>query len=350
MHYLSKYLTSRSRLLKKPLTIKSQRLFLWCVTSCIFNFCHVSHTNAKEYSIIPEGIGSHFMEIDILNSFLIKSKSQKSIPLIEISDLAWDEDQQLLYAVSDEGYLYHFKLDIENKNLKSIDLVFATQLKDKNHKPLKGKFLDSEGLTIRNSNNNKPNDSQLIISFENDPRIASYFSNGDFDRKIKLPKTLRKKKSYRGNNKALEGVAFHNQYGIITAPELPLKKDTLEKQTLFSTSGKKWNFKATGTKNSSITALEVLPNKNILILERAYNGLLSPIVITLRELNINECSDKEFCDTKTLARLDSSEGWRVDNFEGLTHIKDNLYLMISDNNKNPLQKTILILFEIVKNK
>jgi len=139
----------------------------------------------------------------------------------------------------------------------------------------------------------------------------------------------------------------HSQYGIITAPELPLKKKSQKKQTLYSINGKEWHFKPTGTKNSSITALETLPNGNILILERAYNGILSPIIISLRELKIDQCNKKELCKTELLAAFDSSEGWLVDNFEGLTHIRDNLYLMVSDNNKNPLQKTIFVLFEIL---
>jgi len=73
--------------------------------------------------------------------------------LVELSDLAWDEDQKLLYAISDEGYLYHFKISINDKNLDKIELVFSTQLKDKNKKPLKGRLIDSEGLAIRNGNN-----------------------------------------------------------------------------------------------------------------------------------------------------------------------------------------------------
>ena len=55
---------------------------------------------------------------------------------------------------------------------------------------------------------------------------------------------------------------------------------------------------------------------------------------------------KQVCESKILARFDSSDGWLLDNFEGLTHLKDNQYLMVSDNNQNPFQRTIMVLFEI----
>ena len=107
---------------------------------------------------------------------------------------------------------------------------------------------------------------------------------------------------------------------------------------------KKWHFKASKVKNGSITAIEVMPNGNVLLLERAYNGLLSPVVISLRELELEACGQSKHCDTELIAQFDSSEGWILDNFEGLTHFQGNQYFMISDNNNSPLQKTILILF------
>ncbi len=287
------------------------------------------------------------MRVNILSSFLLKSKTQNSLPITELSDLAWDEDENLLYAISDEGLLYHLKLTIKNNKLDKIDVILAKRLLDKDQQALKGKFSDAEGLTLENGNNGKKGDSKLIISFENKPRIEVYSTKGYFLKKIKTIKKLRKRKYFRHKNKALESITIHPKYGILTAAEQPLKENPLTKQTLYSSSGKEWNFAASTVKNSSITALEVLKNGDILILERAYNGLLSPVVISLRQLNIQKCASSKLCDTSLIAKFDSSEGWILDNFEGLTHIRDNQYLMVSDNNNSPLQKTILVLFEVL---
>ncbi|MEH6456494.1 MAG: esterase-like activity of phytase family protein [Cocleimonas sp.] len=316
----------------------------------LLSACSSFKANADNYSITPDNINSRFMRVNILSSFLVKSKTHDSLPITELSDLAWDEDEQLLYVVSDQGLLYHLKLDFTDRTLKTVDIIFATRLKKKRDIPFKGKFTDAEGLTLQNGANGKKGDSQLIISFENKPRIDKYSTSGHFISKVKIVKKLRKRKYFRGKNKALESVTLHPKFGVLTAAEQPLKENPLNQQTLYSSTGKEWHFAASKIKNSSITALEVLPNGDVLILERAYNGLLSPIVISLRQLHITKCNNLKLCDTSLIAKFDTSDGWILDNFEGLTHIRDNQYLMVSDNNNNPFQKTILVLFEILDKK
>lgn len=344
--------TKQYRHFKRPLTLTRHRFFLW---SLIFPITFLSafsanNANAYNYSIQPanqENSKPFFQRLNIISSFLIQTKSKNLLPVTELSDLAWDEDEQLLYAISDEGLLYHLKLGIKNKQLQAVNIVTAMQLKDKQKNPLKGKHSDAEGLSIINGNNGKRGDSQLIISFENKPRIAIHDTKGQFLKKLKTVKKLRQRKSFRGNNKALESVIIHPLHGVLTAAEKPLKARSLNTQTVYSSTGKEWNFNASNIKNSSITALEVLPDNKVLILERAYNGLFSPVVISLRELNLEKCEGSKLCKTELLAKFDSSEGWLLDNFEGLTHFRDNQYLMVSDNNNSLLQKTILVLFEIL---
>jgi len=334
---------------KKPLSLMRQRFFLWAllIPICLMSACSTFQANAYNYPITPENIKTPFMGIDIVSSFLIKTKNHGSLPITELSDLAWDEDEQLLYAVSDEGLLYHLKLNVTDNKLQSVEIVFSDELKDKDNQPLKGKYSDAEGLSLLNGNNGTHGDTRLIISFENKPRIATYSPDGSFIKKIKTIKKLRKRKYFRHKNKALESVTLHPKYGILTAAEQPLKEKSISIQTLYSNTGQEWNFAASKVKNSSITALEVMPNGDVLILERAYNGILSPVVISLRRLDITNCVNTNLCNTTLVAKFDSSDGWILDNFEGLTHIRDNQYLMISDNNNNPFQKTILVLFEVL---
>jgi len=339
-------------LLKKPLAFQRQRLFLWrlVIPVCLLSACSSYIANAKNYPISPQGIDSQFMQINILNSFLLKTRQVNNLPVVELSDLAWDEDEQLLYAISDQGLLYHLKLRFNDSSLTSLEdiqFVNAMPLTDKNKVPLKGRAHDSEVLQLINGNNGKRGDSQLIISFENKPRIAVHNTKGHFIKKIKIAKKLKGHKRYRGGNKALESVTVHPELGILTASEQPLNAKPITIQTVYSSKGKEWSFKASSIKNSSITAIETMPNNKLLILERAYNGIFSPIVISLRELNLKDCGEKILCNTKPIATFDSSEGWTVDNFEGLTRVRDNLYLMVSDNNKNPLQKTLMVFFEVL---
>jgi len=289
--------------LEKPLTLIRQRLFLclFIIPITLLSACSSFRANAYNYSITPENINSRFMRTNILSSFLIKAKTYNNLPITEFSDIAWDEDEKLLYAVSDEGLLYHLKINIIKNKLKTVDIVFATELKNKQKQALKGKFSDAEGLVVKNGNNGKLGDSTLIISFENKPRINSYSINGNLIKKVKTVKKLGKRKYFRHNNKALESVTIHPKYGILTASELPLKS----------------------------------------------KAITSPVVISLRKLNLDKCNTENLCEIVTIAKFDSSDGWILDNFEGLTRLRDNQYLMVSDNNNNPLQKTLLVLFEVL---
>jgi len=69
-------------------------------------------------------------------------------------------------------------------------------------------------------------------------------------------------------------------------------------------------------------------------------------VVSLRQVMLNQCDKFSHCKTRDLAVFNSGEGWNIDNFEGLTHLGGNRYLMVSDDNKNPLQQTLLVMFEI----
>lgn len=322
-------------------------LFSSCDSISLQNF---SSQHASPYSILPQNrnatISSDFMQIKLLDSIQIKSIRINSLKVTELSDLAWDEDNQLLYAISDEGFLYHLRLTLEDDKIKDLEVLFATTLKDKSGRKLRGKYADSEGLTIIKGNNGIKGDSQLIISFEDKPRLAYYTPNGEIIGKVQIPRILKKKKYYRSKNKALESVTFHPKYGVLTASEYPLKKYRKNYQSIFSSTGKIWHFSASQATNSAITGMEVLPNGDVLVLERAYQNPIIPININLHRVKLNQCNKNNECKKQTIAHFDGADGWLLDNFEGITHFKGNKYFMVSDDNRNPLQKTILVLFEI----
>ena len=89
-----------------------------------------------------------------------------------------------------------------------------------------------------------------------------------------------------------------------------------------------------------------MSKNKLLILFREFNSLTRQRVITLGELNLKKCQSSQ-CKVKIVAKMDSYDGWNVDNFEGLTKIGKNKFLMISDDNDSIFQKTLLVLFELV---
>lgn len=314
--------------------------------------CSPSYSNVAIYDIKP----LHFDEnelphLQVLDGKSLHLKDQKEKVITELSGIAWDHDEEILYAVSDEGMLYHLNLVIKEEQLISVKTLNQYKFYSKDKKVLKGKWSDTEGLSLQNHNNGKKGDSKLIISFENKPRILLYTPKGEFIKKIKIPKKLTKRKSFRHKNKALEAVTFHSEYGVITAGEYPLREKPKDIHTLYSAKGHEWSFIKSKTKNSAITGLEVLDGgAQLLVLERAWSGIANPLEIRLSSINTDECDKLNFCQQTILGDFSTADGWQLDNFEGLATLGDNHFLMVSDDNQSRFQRTVLVLFRVSINK
>jgi len=292
--------------------------------------------------IAPSTKDHHFMGIHILDQKQLVFQNIHTVKFSEISDLAYYPKNQKLFMISDEGKLFIFKAKFGNK-IELLEPVDAVKLRKKNAKKFKKWRKDSEGLTLDNKG-------RLLISFEGRAKIGWFHKNsaryGQMIKKYSLPKELQNPENYRSRNKSLEALAWHPKYGLLTAAEWPLKKYHKKRQTVYALNGKKWHFKAEPEARSAISAMEVMDDGNLLILERSFTGMLNPFVITLKKVYLNQCK-KSNCKTEVLAKMNSHKGWGVDNFEGLARVGKNRYVMISDDNDNFFQKTLLIYFEVI---
>jgi hypothetical protein len=101
--------------------------------------------------------------------------------------------------------------------------------------------------------------------------------------------------------------------------------------------------------NSGLVALEALSDGSFLAVERAHNWLTLSLVITISRVGpwpAAQSSGKPL-EKSIVARIDSSLGWYVDNFEGLAHHQGNRFFLVSDDNGSAWQKTLLIYFELL---
>ncbi len=264
----------------------------------------VTTLNAKliHYNITPKNYNQK--QIKILDSKEFKTN------LSEFSALAYDGD--ILYIISDKGYMYHFKISLKNNKISNLKLLKTIKLKG-----------DSEGAIKKKKNKH--------ISFEKKPKIVLYSKSGKKIKNIKLPKILQNIKNYKSKNKALESVAYSKKYGVVTAPEKPFKDKCLH--TIYTTKKKNYTLKSC----HSITAMEFSSKNKLLVLLRDYSFFSRKS--TIIELNLKTKKQK------TLLKMDSNKGWKIDNFEGLTKVGKNTYLIVSDDNNSPFQKTIFVLFQ-----
>ncbi len=292
--------------------------------------------------------GDEFMGIRLLGTLDLSAHPIKGLAAHELSGIAWDDDEQILYAVSDKGYLLHLRPIFKKSFLSNIELLDAYPLK--NTKGGSIKHPDAEGLDIINGGNGKEGDAELIISFEIKPRIFRFTPKGNMLEKVYLPKALNKIKDYDYKNAALESLIIHPTLGILTAPQMPLRKSQHHLRSIHDLTGRSWQFKPQHKDHSSITDLEISPDGSVLILERRYSHILAPIQSIIRKIKLDKnIKNNEVIPTETIALFESRKGWNIDNFEGLSHHEGNKYFMVSDDNNNIFQRTLLVYFELLEN-
>lgn len=274
------------------------------------------------------------MDITILDQTILHYQPLNGLPFSEISDMSYDAHNHTLYMIGDKGYFHTFSATFGQKieTLKYLSTVRVREQKGESSH-------DIEGLT----HNDK---GALLISLEGTPRIAHIDNTGLLSNNFTLTQALSDKKNYSSGNTMFEALAWHPKYGILTAGEYPLYHRKNTEQSIYDLNGKTWNFKAAPHTNNAVTALEVMDDGNLLVLERAYSGLSNPFVITLRKVYLDQCDKNNNCQSKVLASFNSYDGWGVNNYEGLTKVGKNRYLMVSDNNNEPFLQTVLIYFEV----
>lgn len=249
----------------------------------------------------------------------------------ELSGLAWDADEQLLYAVSDLGHIIHFRIEVTANHIVSVEPVF--------YGPLtlsvgEEKFFDTEDLVALNGANGKPGDSEIAVVFEDGPAAARFTSTGQFIETIPLPAPLLDRDNYRQVNQRLESLALTPDHGYIFGPQTPLVGESRKRHTLYAADGKTWRYKAVKKKRTSTKSLEQMPDGSLLVLEALNDGgFLGAIGLGgkeahIRRLNLSTCENDRKCP---VTDYPTSTGEPIrGRFEGIANIKDDLFLMVTD--------------------
>ena len=289
--------------------------------------------------IAPSSNGNQFEGITLLDQKRLLFKEISGLKFSEISDVTYDLNGKKLYLLSDEGILFVFEASFSEK-IETLNGPSGMTLAKKEGKKFKKWRHDSEGLALDNKGH-------LYVSFEGRAKVGKFNQKGEMVKKYTLPKKLRDPKNYRSRNKSLEALTWHPRYGLLTAAEWPLKNKQKKDQTVYALNGKEWQFKAEAEQSSAVVAMEVMDDGNLLVMERSYSGLLNPFVITLKKVYLNQCKNKKkMCKSELLIKMNSHQGWSIDNFEGLAKVGKHRYVMVSDDNGNFFQQTLLIYFEV----
>lgn len=287
--------------------------------------------------------GSAQPRLEVLDSIDIPSEGAKGVRIEEFSGLSWDEDEQLLYAVSDGGVLHHFRIRLEGPRIVEIEPIFSAPLSTKANGVSGQPVTNAEGLTTVNDDNGQRSDSELLIAFEDGPSIARFSTRGEWVANSVLPAPLADETQYNKKNNRLEVVAVNKHHGLLTAPERPLKGQPEDRHTLYAADGTTWSFEAFQP-DSRLKAIQQLLDGNLLILERTREEKGGAPTARLRYLDFAKCSERRECHIAELSA--ESDPMLVDNFEGMARLSDDLFLIVTDKTRKDAEPTTFVLFRV----
>jgi hypothetical protein len=292
-------------------------------------------------------IGDRVERIRFLGMLQLPNPVVDKMRFSQLSGLAWDDDDGILYALSDKGFLFHLQPVFQNGALTGLKLLKAVHLRELgSNKPLRWGRSDSEGLEVLRGRNGRKGDAELLISFERIPRIVRYRPDGYAIEEYTLPAPINQAGNYQNANRMLESVCLDPRLGILTAPELPLKGERAGFTHIFSLGGKSWLYPLP-TRNR-ITDMDCLGRGRVMLLESNIENVLGRLSVSLKIATLPE--DPLAADpvpVETLVTFDTDKGHQIDNFEGLAHHRGNRFFMVSDDNDLFIQRSLLMYFEVL---
>lgn len=289
--------------------------------------------------------GSRFDRIRLRGTLRLATRPVDGRSVHGLSGLAWSPAHKRLIAVSDLGFVVHIEPHFRDGFLTGVSYCATYPLRDAAGAPLAGRWRDAEGLRLRPATTASQVE-ELLVSFEQQPRVLRYTLDGQWLGELPLPDTLREQRNYQHPNLALEALTETRRFGVIVAPERPLAEAPDGPVPLVSLNGPSFPFHVLDARHSAVVGLETLPDDDLLVLERRYVSPLRPIIIALSRVDLPSRAGAATRQTQ-IARFDTTAGWGMDNFESIARQRDNLYFMLSDDNASSLQHTVLVYFEVL---
>lgn len=265
-------------------------------------------------------------------------------PAKELSGLGWDEDDQVLYAVSDKGVLFRFEFAGGNRSLARLELRSAVRLSDRAGSALTRELAGAEGLSVRHGGNGVRGDTELVVAFETGSRIAAFATSGRLLGELAIPGAPIIGTQLRAGNRGLESVAEHPELGLLTATEQSLQSEAKGLHTIRSSRGRSLTVTALNGGKGRLKAIEVLPNGQILLLERYKVPGGEQHQSVLRLLDPAVCKQDQLCETRDPAP--DSARLPAGNFEGLARLGPDLFVAVSDDFENGMRATRFVLLRV----
>ena len=265
-----------------------------------------------------------------------------------LSDLAVNADGSELLAISDNGRWLSAKLTYDDAgNLAGLRAADMAPMLNRGGRPVQGGARDAEGLTLERANDLH---GTVIVSFERNVRVWRYDLSKGFSA-LPAPVPIGDWVKPLRTNAQLEAITLFKPDTLLVFAESRIgTEDIRGALEAYPGNGQPQTRRLSVVPRDpfSITSAANAPDGGIFLLERRYS-LLGGVGMELRHIAGSDVREGARLDGKVLANL-AFQDTNIDNMEGLAVRRgpkgETLLYMISDNNFSPLQRTLLLMFEL----
>lgn len=278
----------------------------------------------------------------VTDTLVLPEVDVQGIGMAELSGLGFEADTGILHAVSDRGQVFQLRLSLDGDRFAALDPVAAAALTDTAGAQLNSDDFNPEALDVLDGDNGVAGDTVLLVVSETGPRAARFGTDGRMLTEVQLPPAVTEAAARFGKNKGLEAMAVHPSLGLVTLPEEPQSSEGRTNHALYTQGGKVLHYDGSDIGASVVKAMTTLPDGRLLLIERTKAGkILTP---HLRLIDPAACPSDGPCPTSVVTL--QAPGITDADFEGITRVGTDLFLIVSDDKIAKQQRTVFALVRL----
>lgn len=262
-----------------------------------------------------------------------------------LSGLIVGKERDALIAVTDQGNWFTAGILAEGERPTGLEDALLAPILDTNGARLAGKrHTDAESLTVAFGSD--PRNSPTLVGFERNHRFQRHdLTSLGFDAPASRVEDFGAFDDLE-NNGGLEAIAYLQDGSLLAISENTFDEDGHIIGARLTAEG------ATPVRLKqhlpyALTDMDVLPNGDIITLERHYSPLAG-VSMMMRRIPADTLENDEPLDGEVLVEANHTRS--IDNMEGLSVRQDEegrtLLYVISDDNFNAIQRTLLLVFAL----
>ncbi len=262
-----------------------------------------------------------------------------------LSGLIVSEDGEALIAVTDQGKWVTADILSEDGRPSELDNAIIAPIVNTEGVPLSGKRqTDAEGLAVAASGD--PRTSPTLVAFERNHRLQEHdLSDLGFDAPARDITDFGAFDNLE-NNGGLEAIALLPDGSLLAISESTFDEDGhIIGARLTDAAAVPVRLKQ--HLPYALTDMALLPNGDLITLERHYSPLAG-VSMMMRRIPAEALDKNEPLDGEVLVEANHSRS--IDNMEGLSVREDDagrtLLYLVSDDNFNAIQRTLLLIFAL----